>query len=241
MGFRNPLTAATSVNTAAGPGTGGVSLYSQTTSGGGGAPLVSGVVDFDDGFPGDVHATITRSAQQQRSDLIGSASGTLSIDGGSVGGGRLPKLDLSVLDPNAATTGTDAHLYVPGGTLTRFRVAAPVEALAGVLPALILAGLANPPTGLLGGSMPDDSQPIIYVGSEVLTVNVASFSALSWPAFPHGVLTVIPVPGDIAGGLGQVTVSAYRLTGCDVRLLGTTGGSLANGANVRVNFAAVGW
>lgn len=231
MGYRNPVTTAAAVNTASGPGAGGVSMYSQTTSGGGGAPLVAGVVDFDDGFPGDTHATITRTAQQNaHSDLPSAVSGALSIAGGSIGTSPLPNLDLEVLDPALSTTGTDAHLYVPGGTLTRFRVDGPVVEPAGT--AAVMA-----PGNYPGAALPADAAPIIKSGTAVTTTDASGNVTIGFGvAFPGGCCTVVSWPGDTASGLAWLVTFA---TSSKTQFVAHT--NLGAGATVRVNWLAIGF
>lgn len=90
MGFRNPATSASAVDTG---GTGGkVRIYNKTTTSGG-STTTSGVVEFDDGIGGDVPASITASAVLSAGAEQG---GGMSSGGGSWNGVTAPTVQTNV-------------------------------------------------------------------------------------------------------------------------------------------------
>lgn len=220
MAFRGGVAPATVFDTRFDPSGAGVRVYTDNTD----PAAPRGVVEFSDGFgdaPGQLvqHATANQRAQKA------TAGGGLTVVGGSYAGLPAPQLDLAVVQ-------IDAGVYTTRATLTG---AAGFALGDGYVPEL------TAPACMIGVPPADGWQPTIRAGTQVLTVNSASFAAVSWPAFPNGLVATWIVAGDIAGALGQVTPSAYRLSGADVRVLSASGGNLANGAAVRVNFLAIGW
>lgn len=102
MGFRNPVTTASAVDTRAGSAAPGARVYTRPIPGRSDG-AVQGVLEFDDGVTGDLPATLDSHPGSVRSDTIG---GTTTLTGGtfaaSPGTIRLPNLILDALPAGAA-------------------------------------------------------------------------------------------------------------------------------------------
>lgn len=92
MGFRNPATSATAVDTRAGTATPGVQVYNRTQPWGS-----QGVVEFDDGIPGDTAATITAGPNyQQQGGGYAPAGGSMTMQAGTWSGVAGPAFQANV-------------------------------------------------------------------------------------------------------------------------------------------------
>lgn len=110
MGFRNPITSASAVDTTGGSG-GGVRIFNQPVTVLG-VPGKQGVIEFDDGIAGDVPPNITVTPGGNRSDQ----GGQFVAGGGSFGGLPVPTLTLAqqlMNMSNDSGMGGVADLYAP--------------------------------------------------------------------------------------------------------------------------------
>lgn len=123
MGYRNPVTTASAVDTRAGAGAAGARLYSQPIPGQAGA--AQGVLELDDGL-GDTPATLTATPGTQHSVT----GGVVTLDGGSFSSTPNTKVDLQVVPAGSP----ELHgVSVPGqfGRVARVRGADVLQVDAG--------------------------------------------------------------------------------------------------------------
>lgn len=93
MGFRNPVTSATAVDTRTGTAAPGVRMYEQPIDPS--TPRPRGVVEWDDGYTGDTPATLTQTADNNPR-AITTPLGSMTLDAGSYGGTQGPKMAWNV-------------------------------------------------------------------------------------------------------------------------------------------------
>lgn len=113
MGWKNPLTSAVNVDTRTAPTVAGVRMY-EAPNPDTGQPR--GVIELDDGIPGDTPATITQTADSNPHS-IATPLGSVILDAGGYNGTPAPKLALNV-EQNPAGVGPNvpvARLTSPGG------------------------------------------------------------------------------------------------------------------------------
>jgi hypothetical protein len=109
MGFRNPITTATDVDTRTTIGRPGI--YTTETVDGSGNTTAS--LHLTDGFAADAEALLSRTAAVNTHTQGQSLTGGVAVKGGSYGGVTAPELDLSV--ESAAAGGTQAVGRLRGG------------------------------------------------------------------------------------------------------------------------------
>lgn len=117
MGFRNPVTTVTDVDTRITPAGAGVRVYEDNTD----PAQPRGVVEFRTGFGTDLPATITQHAVANQRAENASDTGGLRLDGGSYNASTAPVLDLMSVNNGDGTYSSRAALT--GGALTLDRPA----------------------------------------------------------------------------------------------------------------------
>jgi hypothetical protein len=225
MGFRVPLTSATAVDTRTAPTGAGARLYEATDANG-----VWGVLEFDNGIPGETPSTVTGRSNAGAGGSV--QGGSLAMQAGSFNSVAGPRLSLDVAP--AATSGYEASARLSG--LARLSVDAPVEVPTGALASVP----SSPGDIILNGPLPTDFQPQIRAGTAVVTAASSGAATVNFSsAFPNGVITVVCVPGDIANNLGELSIYAYRTNGFDVSCHTFTGAAAIG--TIRINYLAIGW
>lgn len=113
MGWRNPIRSASNVDTRTAPTMAGVRMYEAPNPD---TLTPRGVVEWDDGLPGDLPATLTQTATSNPRSIT-TPLGSLVVNAGSYNGTQGPQLALNV-EQNPAGIGPNvpiARLSSPGG------------------------------------------------------------------------------------------------------------------------------
>lgn len=95
MGFRNRLTSAAVVDTRVVPAGAGVRVYQDNSD----PSRPRGMVEFSDGFGGDLPGYLTQHAEANTHAGNASLGGGITVVGGEYNGAFAPNLDLKVADP----------------------------------------------------------------------------------------------------------------------------------------------
>jgi hypothetical protein len=96
---------------------------------------------------------------------------------------------------------------------------------------------------IIGSSPTAGARKITYSGTVVYTTNAFGQFAVVFPtAFPHGLVSFLPVPGDTASGLGMcISLNASCTLATGVGVARTTAGALITSLAIRFNYLATGW
>lgn len=98
---------------------------------------------------------------------------------------------------------------------------------------------------MVGGARPVGAPLVRQQGTWVGTVtNDTGGAAVSFPvAFPNGVISAVAQPGDNTASIGYIVIDVtYTSTNTLVCICVTrSGGYVANGSTVRINYDAIGW
>lgn len=137
---------------------------------------------------------------------------------------------------------TSPRTWVAGETVTAAIMNTHVrDNLTALFPAIPLSGVG----GSIGGSPPTFNSGLFVVqaASDVVTYVTGGVTHTFPAAFPTGLLTVIPTPGDVALSFAQAQVVAAGSTasGFKFKAYNNAGTEIANSSTIRVNWLAIGW